>query len=227
MISYSLKTIKQRITEAAQQFVRFPESIQLLAVSKARPAKDIITAFKSGQHRFGENYLQEAIPKIEALRKYSIEWHFIGPLQSNKTRLIAENFDWVQSLDNLTHAQRLHEQRPENLPPLNVCIQVNISEEPQKSGVHLTDLPALAQAITELPRLNLRGLMTLPAFSQDFSQQRIPFRVLRTAYEQLQESGLALDTLSMGMTNDMVAAIAEGATLVRIGTGIFGKRPNS
>jgi len=224
MISDALTKIKQRIIEAAQQFDHSPSDIQLLAVSKTRSVSDIVSAFDCGQYRFGENYLQEALGKIEALRNYPLEWHFIGPLQSNKTRLIAENFDWVQSLDQLKHAQRLSAQRPDHLSPLNVCIQINLSEEPQKSGVHLTDLPTLAPKVAELPRLRLRGLMTLPAFSYDFEQQRIPFRALYTAYQHLQESGLALDTLSMGMTNDMVAAIAEGATLVRIGTGIFGER---
>ena len=219
-----IKKVRKRIAEAARQFARSPGSIRLLAVSKTRPVEDIVTAFNSGQTCFGENYLQEAVPKIDALRDYPLEWHFIGPLQSNKTRLVAENFDWVQSLDKLKHAQRLNAQRPKNLPPLNVCIQVNISGETQKSGVHLTDLPTLAQAIGELPRLRLRGLMTLPTLRHDFEQQRIPFRALRIAYFKLQDSGLVLDTLSMGMTGDMEAAIAEAATFVRIGTGIFGER---
>jgi pyridoxal phosphate enzyme (YggS family) len=219
-----IKTVRKRIAEAARQFSRFSGSIRLLAVSKNRPVEDIVTVFKNGQTCFGESYLQEAIPKIEALRDYPLEWHFIGPLQSNKTRLVAENFAWVHSLDELKHAQRLNAQRPEKFPPLNVCIQVNISEEPQKSGVHLTDLPALAQAIGELPRLRLRGLMTLPTLCHDFERQRIPFRALRIAYFKLQDSGLVLDTLSMGMTDDMEAAIAEGSTFVRIGTGIFGER---
>jgi len=223
MISESITTIKQRIADIALQYNRSPESVQLLAVSKTRPIADIVSAIESGQFRFGENYLQEAIPKIEALGdNKKLEWHFIGPLQSNKTRIIAENFDWLHSLSQLKHAQRLNNQRPEHLPPLNVCIQVNISEEAQKSGVHLNDLATLAGGIAELPRLRLRGLMTLPAPSQGFEQQRIPFRRLRIALEELEIKGL--DTLSMGMTNDMEAAIAEGATLVRIGTGIFGQR---
>ncbi|RKZ85264.1 MAG: YggS family pyridoxal phosphate-dependent enzyme [Candidatus Parabeggiatoa sp. nov. 1] len=224
MISDALTTVRQRIAEAARQFARAPDSIQLLAVSKTRPVADIVTAIESGQRCFGESYLQEAISKIGALRNYPLQWHFIGPLQSNKTRLIAEHFDWVQSLDNEKHAVRLNAQRPTHLPPLNVCIQVNISNEPQKSGIRLTELPTLAQAIAELPRLRLRGLMALPAPCADFNQQRLPFRALHTAYQQLQASGLALDTLSMGMTNDLAAAIAEGATLVRIGTAIFGER---
>ncbi len=224
MISDALTTVRQRIAEAARQFARAPDSIQLLAVSKTRPVADIVTAIESGQTCFGESYLQEAISKIGALRNYPLQWHFIGPLQSNKTRLIAEHFDWVQSLYNEKHAVRLNAQRPTHLPPLNVCIQVNISNEPQKSGIPLTELPTLAQAIAELPRLRLRGLMTLPARCADFNQQRLPFRALHNAYQQLQASGLALDTLSMGMTNDLAAAIAEGATLVRIGTAIFGER---
>jgi PLP dependent protein len=227
MISEALTTIRQRIAEASQQFARSPADIQLLAVSKTRPIADIVTAINNNQFRFGENYLQDALPKIEALRDYPLEWHFIGPLQSNKTRLIAENFDWVQSVDKLKQAQRLNAQRPAQLPPLNICIQINISEEPQKAGISLADLPPLARAIAELPRLRLRGVMALPAPSQEFEQQRIPFRTVYTAYQQLQASGLNLDTLSMGMTNDMVAAIAEGSTLVRIGTGIFGQRITS
>ncbi len=227
MISQALTTIRQRIANTARQYNRSPESVQLLAVSKTRPITDIVTAIEHGQIRFGESYLQEAIQKIAALRdNKALEWHFIGPLQSNKTKIIAEQFDWLHSLSKLKHAQRLNKQRPEYLPPLNVCIQVNISEEAQKSGIHLNELATLAQAIAELPRLRLRGLMTLPAPSQSFEQQRIPFRQMRIALQELQASGLKLDTLSMGMTNDMEAAIAEGATLVRIGTGIFGKRLN-
>jgi pyridoxal phosphate enzyme (YggS family) len=223
MISDALTTVRQRIVKTAQKFARSPKNIQLLAVSKTRSTSDIITAFNCNQYCFGENYLQEAIPKIQKLRDYSLQWHFIGPLQSNKTRLIAEHFDWVQSLDKLKHAQRLNVQRPKNLSPLNVCIQVNLNKEPQKSGVYLTDLLPLVQAISNLPRLCLRGLMALPAPCQDFEQQRMPFRALHTVYQQLQISGFTFDTLSMGMTNDMEAAIAEGATLVRIGTGIFGE----
>lgn len=226
MINENITIIKQRIADIAKKYNRSPESVQLLAVSKTRPIADIVAAIEQGQFSFGENYLQEAIPKIEALRdNKALEWHFIGPLQSNKTRVIAENFDWLHSLCQLKHAQRLNKQRPEHLRPLNVCIQVNISEEAQKSGVHLSNLRTLAEAIAELPRLRLRGLMTLPAPSQSIDQQRIPFRRMRIALEELQ--GLqanGFDTLSMGMTNDMEAAIAEGATLVRIGTGIFGKR---
>ncbi len=224
MIYERLARVRQRVAKTARQFVRSPESVQLLAVSKTRPTSDIVTAFNWGQYRFGENYLQDAIPKIQFLRDYSLEWHFIGSLQSNKTRLIAEHFDWVQSLDKLKHAQRLNAQRAVCLPPLNVCIQVNISEEPQKSGVQLVELPAFAEAVVALPRLRLRGLMALPTPCQNFDQQREPFRVLHTVYQQLQVAGFEFDTLSMGMTDDMEAAIAEGATLVRVGRGIFGDR---
>lgn len=224
-IVQAIAIVKQQIAQAAYQFSRSPESIQLLAVSKTRPVTAIMTAYQSGQRCFGENYLQEAVPKIQALRDYKLEWHFIGQLQSNKTRLVAENFAWVQSLETFNQAQRLNEQRPEQLPPLNVCIQINISQEQQKSGIGLDDLPTLARRVMKLPRLRLRGLMALPAPIQDFEQQRIPFRTLRAAYQQLQtELSLELDTLSMGMSSDMVAAIAEGATLVRIGTAIFGER---
>jgi hypothetical protein len=224
MITDALTTLRQHIIHVAQQFNRSPESIRLLAVSKTRPITDILTAIDCGQHAFGENYLQEALPKIQALRHYPLEWHFIGPLQSNKTRPLAEHFDWVQSITSLKQAQRLSKQRPHHLPPLNICIQVNISEEPQKSGIDLSELFTLAQAITQLPQLCLRGLMTIPAPTQDFNQQRLPFYTLHQAYQQLQSSGILLDTLSMGMTDDMNAAIAEGATLLRIGTGIFGTR---
>jgi PLP dependent protein len=224
-IAQAIDTVKQQIAHAAYQFSRSPESIQLLAVSKTHPVADIMLAYQSGQRCFGENYLQEAVPKIQALRDYKLEWHFIGQLQSNKTRLIAENFDWVQSLETLNQAQRLNAQRPQQLPPLNVCIQINISQEQQKSGIEVDELPTLARLVLKLPRLRLRGLMTLPVPSQDFEQQRIPFHTLCTVYQQLQaELGLELDTLSMGMSHDMVAAIAEGATLVRIGTAIFGER---
>lgn len=224
-IATALTTIRQKIKETAQQFNRPPDSVQLLAVSKTRPLVDVITAIEQGQYYFGENQLQEALPKIQALTQDKrLQWHFIGTLQTNKTRLIAEHFGWVQSLAFLKHAQRLNEQRPTTLPPLNVCIQVNISAEPQKTGIHLTELTKFAHAVAKLPRLRLRGLMALPAYCEDFNQQRIPFRVLYDAYRQLQVQGFNIDTLSMGMTDDMVAAIAEGSTLVRVGTGIFGAR---
>jgi len=224
MIPAKIKLIKANIIQIAQKFNRLPKDINLLAVSKTRPVEDIIAAMNVGQTCFGESYLQDAIPKIKTLAQYGLEWHFIGALQSNKTRLIAENFAWVQSLDNFKHAQRLNAYRPTSLPPLNVCIQINISSEPQKSGIKLSELPNLAAEIATLPNLCLRGLMALPISSQNFAQQRLPFRTLHNTYQQLKSLGLPLDTLSMGMTNDMEAAIAEGSTLVRIGTGIFGER---
>ncbi len=224
MIGDNLISIRNEIGEASRRFNRDLEDLQLLAVSKTRPIVDILTAVKYGQFSFGESYLQEAIEKIRALESYCLEWHFIGSLQSNKTRLIACNFDWVQSVDKVKYVQHLNRQRPTHLAPLNVCIQVNISEEPQKAGVSLGDLLPLVNEVLELPRLRLRGLMTLPARCSDFVEQRRAFHKLYVVYKKLQDSGIVLDTLSMGMTNDMVAAIAEGATLVRVGTGIFGQR---
>jgi pyridoxal phosphate enzyme (YggS family) len=227
MISKRIKLVRNNIIKTAKRFNRSPQDINLLAVSKTRPVEDIIIAINAGQTNFGENYLQDAIPKIQALSKYELTWNFIGALQSNKTRLVAENFAWVLSLDSFKHAQRLNAQRPTSLAPLNVCIQVNISMEPQKAGVKLNELAGLATKIATLPNLRLRGLMAIPLPCQNFVQQSLPFYKLYSIYQQLQTLGLALDTLSMGMTNDMEAAIAEGSTLVRIGTGIFGKRKNT
>lgn len=223
-IGHALSNIRQRIIMAAQQFNRDPNEITLLAVSKTHPVETIQIAIEHQQKCFGENYLQEAIPKIQHFAQQEIEWHFIGSIQSNKTRLISENFDWVQSLDSLKHAQRLNEQRPIELPPLNVCIQVNISQEPQKSGITLDELPEFAQELLNFPHLRLRGLMALPIWEETFEQQRLPFRALHQAYQTLQQQGFNFDTLSMGMTDDFEAAIAEGATMIRIGTAIFGER---
>ena len=195
-----------------------------MAVSKTRAAPDIREAVAAGIEHIGENYLQEALSKMAELQDLPLVWHFIGPIQSNKTRAIAEHFDWVHSVDRLKIAQRLSAQRPDQLPPLNICLQVNISGEASKSGCTLTELPALAQAVAKLPRLRLRGLMTIPAPSEDPAQQRLPFRRLREAQEQLIAEGLELDTLSMGMSDDLGAAIAEGATLVRVGSALFGAR---
>lgn len=226
-IAQRLEAVRTRITQAEKLAGRPPGSVQLLAVSKTRPVKDIREALEAGQKRFGENYLQDALPKIKALEGEPIEWHFIGPIQSNKTREIARHFDWVHSVDRLKIARRLDEQRPPDLPPLNICLQVNTSGEATKSGVTIDECEALARTIAELPRLKLRGLMTIPAPADDEAQRQIPFRQLHRLYEQLNQQGLKLDTLSMGMTNDMEAAIAEGATIVRIGTAIFGPRPES
>lgn len=218
------QAIKARIHAAARQHNREPDHIQLLAVSKTRPAEAILQLNHLGQHAFGESYLQESLEKIQSLHEMSIVWHFIGPIQSNKSRPIAEQFSWVHSVDRLKLARRLSEQRPASLPPLNICLQVNVSGEASKSGCQWQELEALAMEISQLPRLRLRGLMCIPAPSPDFEQQRLPFARLRERYEELQRKGLELDTLSMGMSSDMEAAIAEGSTMVRIGTDLFGPR---
>lgn len=219
-----LNQIRAQITKAESRYQRPAGSVQLLAASKTRSIEDIEQAFAAGQTAFGENYLQDALPKIAALIQHAICWHFIGPLQSNKTRAIAENFQWVHSVDRLKIAQRLSEQRPVQLAPLNICLQVNISHDPAKAGLETEEVLPLARAIQALPGLKLRGLMTLPTEATAFEQQRIPFKKLRGLFEDIQQQGIALDTLSMGMTADMEAAIAEGASMVRIGTAIFGPR---
>jgi pyridoxal phosphate enzyme (YggS family) len=213
---------------AAHEAGRAQESVQLLAVSKTFGADAVLEAMRSGQTLFGENYLQEAIDKISAVAaaapETALQWHFIGPIQSNKTRPIAEHFDWVHTVEREKIAQRLSQQRPSTLAPLNVCLQVNISGEASKSGVAPAELRELAQQVAALPNLRLRGLMALPEPAAEFEQQRVAFRALRLLYEQLQADGLALDTLSMGMSGDMRAAIVEGATMVRVGSAIFGSR---
>jgi pyridoxal phosphate enzyme (YggS family) len=226
---HNLEAVQQRIALAAQVAGRDARSITLLAVSKTFPAEDVRAAYAAGQHAFGENYVQEAITKIEALAdlRASLEWHFIGPLQSNKTRPVAESFDWVHSVDRLKIAQRLSEQRPDNLPPLNVCLQVNISGEASKSGVSIADAVEVAQAIAALPKLKLRGLMAIPEPAGSVEDQRVPHRQLRELFERLRNHGLELDTLSMGMSSDLEAAVLEGATIVRVGTAIFGARDYS
>lgn len=220
-----LQSVTHRIRHACQAYGRDPGSVTLLAVSKTRQSDELRTMARQGMQRFGENYLQEALEKIQALSDLSLEWHFIGPIQSNKTRALAEHFDWVHSVDRLKIARRLSEQRPSQLPALNICLQVNISGEQSKSGATLSELPELAREVAKLPKLRLRGLMAIPAPSEGFEQQRMPFRLLREAQEQLKRQGLELDTLSMGMSGDLEAAIAEGATLVRVGTALFGPRP--
>ncbi|NNF96868.1 MAG: YggS family pyridoxal phosphate-dependent enzyme [Halobacteria archaeon] len=222
-IADRLAQVRTRITQAANAVGRDPASVNLLAVSKTHHVADLEAALAAGQTAFGESYLQDALPKIEAIGDRA-EWHFIGPIQTNKTRQIATHFDWVHSVDRIKIAQRLNEQRPRELPPLNVCLQVNTSGEAAKAGIPLADTWALAEAVSMLPHLRLRGLMTIPAREQDAARQRQPFHQLRSLFEQLNASGFNLDTLSMGMSNDMEAAIAEGATLVRIGTAIFGPR---
>ena len=223
-ISARLAAVNKRIEEAAIRAGRNPAGIRLVAASKTRPPSDLHLAFAAGQRAFGENYLQEALEKQEALADLPLEWHFMGRLQSNKTRAIASHFSWVHSVSNLKHARRLGEQRPPTLPPLNVCLQVNISDEESKDGIGLEALPALAAAVAGLPRLRLRGLMALPAPTSDERVQRAAFKRLRELQQALISDGLALDTLSMGMSDDLEAAIAEGATIVRIGTAIFGPR---
>jgi pyridoxal phosphate enzyme (YggS family) len=209
---------------AAESKGRAVGEVDLLAVSKTFPAAALCEAYLAGQRRFAESYLQEAQVKIAALQDLGIEWHFIGPIQSNKTRIIAENFAWVHSVDRLKIAERLSAQRPSHLPPLQICLQVNISHEASKSGVLAEEVSDLAQAISQLPGLTLRGLMAVPAPSDEVAVQRAAFAQLRELYDQLRAQGLPLDTLSMGMSHDFSAAIAEGATLVRVGSAIFGNR---
>ena len=220
--------LRARIDAACDAAGRERESVRLLAVSKTFAARRVLELAALGQRAFGENYLQEALAKISecALERPDspLEWHFIGPIQSNKTRAIAENFAWVQSVDREKIARRLSEQRPESAPPLNVCLQVNVSGEQTKSGCAPEDAPALARAIAALPGMRLRGVMAIPAPTDDPARQRAQCAAVREIYRRLLERGLALDTLSMGMTDDLEAAIAEGATMVRIGTALFGQR---
>jgi pyridoxal phosphate enzyme (YggS family) len=223
-IADRLSEVRHRIAEAEARYGRAAGGVRLLAVSKTLPAQALREAADAGQRAFGESYLQEALAKQQDLADLDLEWHFIGPIQSNKTRGIAAHFAWVHSVERLKVARRLSEQRPAGLPPLNVCLEVNVSGEASKSGVGLEALPELAERVANLPRLALRGLMAVPARSDTLVAQREPFRRLRSAFEGLRARGLPLDTLSMGMTADMEAAIAEGATLVRIGTAIFGPR---
>jgi len=225
----NLDALHERITKAARAAGRDPSSVRLLAVSKAFGADAILSAAAAGQRAFGENYVQEAAAKMVSIRALrpdlAFEWHFIGPIQSNKTRAIAERFDWVQSVDRLKTAERLAEQRPANLPRLNVLLQVNVSAEASKSGATPDELSQLATAVERLPRLRLRGLMAIPAPQVNVAQQRIVFASTNALFRQLREDGLKVDVLSMGMSDDLEAAIAEGSTMVRVGTAIFGARP--
>jgi pyridoxal phosphate enzyme (YggS family) len=223
-VKTNLAKTKDQIKIAEQQYGKPVGSVELLAVSKHQPLTRLQQAVNAGQYLFAESYLQEALPKIHALAKQKIEWHFIGNIQSNKTQAIATHFSWVHSVDCLNIAERLSRQRPATFAPLNICIQVNIDDEAQKAGASINELTSLATAISKLPNLKLRGLMAIPKPRQDFIEQRAVFKKLRLAFEQLKQQGFALDTLSMGMSDDFVAAIAEGATIVRIGTAIFGKR---
>jgi pyridoxal phosphate enzyme (YggS family) len=219
-----LDAVRRRVAAAAAAAGRDPATVRLLAVSKTRPPADLREAHGAGQLAFGESYVQEALDKQSALRGLPLEWHFIGRIQSNKTSAIARHFQWVHGLGDLKHARRLGAQRPGDLPPLDVCLQVNIDAESTKGGVAPAGLGPLAAALADLPRLRLRGLMAIPAPAADPQQQREAFRRVRGLYEALKAAGLPLDTLSMGMSGDLEAAIAEGATIVRIGTAIFGPR---
>src|SRR5574343_951508 len=223
-IADNLQAVQARISHAAAAVGRSPEAVRLLAVSKTWPLACVLDAADAGQRTFGENYVQEGIDKIAAVTGRHLEWHFIGPLQSNKTRPVAEHFDWVHSIDRLKVAERLSAQRPASLPPLNVCVQVNISGEASKSGCAPDEAAALCRAVAALPGLRLRGLMAIPEPVDDEAAQRAPFRRLREIYDDIRAGGLPLDTLSMGMSHDLEAAIAEGATIVRVGTAIFGER---
>ena len=224
IISDSLQAIHANIV-AAKKAVNRQDEVQLLAVSKAQSAEKVREAYLSGQRLFGENYVQEAINKQALLEDCNIEWHFIGPIQSNKTQLIAQHFDWVHSVDRLKVAERLASARPANLVPLNVCIQINSSDETSKSGVDIALQGMLASAINKLPTLKLRGLMAIPAPTKDLAKQRAQFKIVKDAFLELQQCGFKLDTLSIGMSDDYAAAIQEGATIVRIGSAIFGARP--
>lgn len=226
-IPEKVQQVRHRIAAACDGAGRDVQSITLLAVSKTFGADAVRDAFGAGQRAFGENYVQEAIDKMARLADLPIEWHLIGPLQSNKARVVAERFDWVHTLDRLKIAERLSAARPASLPPLQVCVQVNVSGEASKHGVAPHEAAALARAVAALPRLRLRGLMAIPEVQGDFAAQRVPFRRLRELLEALRAELPQLDTLSMGMSADLEAALAEGATIVRVGSAIFGARPRS
>jgi len=227
-ISRNLQAVKNNISVSAHESAREPAAVKLLAVSKTCNAQAVLEAALAGQLAFGENYEQEAIAKIVSVRAerpdLALEWHFIGPIQSNKTRPIAENFDWVHTIDREKIARRLSDQRPANRPPLNVCLQINISGEDSKSGVLPEQAAELARKVAAMPHLRLRGLMAIPEPEEDPEKQRLPYRRMHQLFDELRAQGLEMDTLSMGMTADMAAAIAEGATIVRVGTAIFGSR---
>ena len=227
-VADSLAAVRERIAAAERRFDRPPGSVALVAVAKTKPAALIREAWEAGQRRFGENFVQEAVAKVDELSTLAgpggIEWHFVGALQTNKSRTVAERFDWVHTVDRVRIARRLSDQRPAWLAPLNVCLQVNVSGEGSKSGVDVSEAAALASAVADLPRLRLRGLMTIPRPCTGLDEQRGALRPLVEAYERLRDDGHPLDTLSMGMTDDLEAAVAEGSTLVRVGTAVFGPR---
>ena len=223
-LAQSLESVRDRIRTTELKYGHPPGSVRLVAVSKTRPATDIQAAVKYGQLEFGENYVQEAVDKIQTVEDPDVSWHFIGPVQSNKTGMVARYFHWVHSIDRLKIAMRLNDARPANLPDLNICLQINIDNETGKSGITVDELPALLSACRKLPRLSVRGLMALPAPCNTFEEQRRSFSRVKKIYMDLQKEGEQLDILSMGTTNDYEAAIAEGANLVRVGTAIFGSR---
>ena len=226
MIGVNLQQVRARIVTACTAAGRNPASVRLLAVSKTFDAGAVRAAHAAGQRAFGENYVQEGVAKIEALAdlRAELEWHCIGPLQSNKTRVVAAHFDWVHGIDRLKIAERLAEQRPAGLPPLQVCLQVNVDGGANKSGVAPADAVALAQAVAALPRLRLRGLMAIPEPAPDFASQRVLFLRAAAVFEQIRGAGIEVDTLSLGMSADLEAAVAAGSTMVRVGTAIFGQR---
>ena len=223
-ISENLSALKTRITAYEEKYGREKNSVTLLAASKGQSVEKILQAFDAGQTRFGENYLQEALAKMLELADKPIEWHFIGAIQSNKTRKIAEHFSWVHSVCDKKIAKRLNDQRPTSLPPLNICIEVNLHHEKTKSGVPISEVKSLTEYCLTLPRLKLQGLMTIPEPKKEFTTQRQVFHELLLLQQSLQQQGVTLNTLSMGMSADIEAAIAEGATIVRIGTALFGPR---
>lgn len=223
-ISQNVTKLVNRVRLAAQKSQRSPQDICIVAASKTRSAEMIKQAFHAGLNNFGENYLQEALDKIQQLRTLNIVWHFIGPIQSNKTRAIAESFDWVHSVDRVKIARRLSAQRPDSLPPLKLCLQVNISQETSKSGVPAEEVPELAQEISGLDNVQLRGLMAIPAATTDAQEQSAAFSQMRELLDSVQTVCPTIDTLSMGMSSDLEAAIAQGSTLIRVGTDIFGPR---
>ena len=228
-IEHNLQQVHARLRQACVAANRRPDSVHLLAVSKTFDADAVAQAVAAGQCAFGENYIQEGVEKIQALAAHpsahALVWHCIGPVQGNKTRLVAEHFQWVQSVDRLKIAERLSAQRPQHLPPLQVCLQVNVDGGPNKSGISPAELPALAHAVARLPRLSLRGLMCIPEPAPDFEAEKSTFMSVKALFDALNADGLTLDTLSMGMSDDLEAAVAGGATMVRVGRAVFGVRP--
>ncbi len=223
-IAEKIQALNTEIRACERKFHRIPNSVSLLLVTKGQSIQRISEAIAAGQTRFGENYLQEALAKMAFFTGQNIEWHFIGSIQRNKTKKIAEFFSWVHSINSPVIAKRLNDQRPFHLPPLNVCLEVNISAESTKAGANIEDITALAAYVSSMPNLRLRGLMAIPEPKKIFSEQKMEFEKLSILFKKLQENGFQLDTLSMGMSNDWIAAIAEGATLIRIGTAVFGAR---